>query len=250
MKKVSLLVLISLSVILFWFYLKQRQEILSIALPAPISYDQFINSSSTESGEEIATTTEEEIVESKSINLAVPFTSQAPTGNWEQPWQDACEEASFLMVDYYYQNKSLPESSVVEKTLAEMVDWQITNWGEHKNLPVAEVKKYIETVSDYQVEIIELTSAKLKELLATGQPVIIPADGHKLDNPNFTGDGPDYHMLVVKGYVGDKFITNDPGTRNGADYVYTADKLFSALADWLPDKAAASGPQYGLIIKP
>src|SRR3989344_7954888 len=25
------------------------------------------------------------------VNLAVPFTSQAPTGNWDLPYQEACE---------------------------------------------------------------------------------------------------------------------------------------------------------------
>src|SRR5690606_41290644 len=38
--------------------------------------------------------------------LDVPFTSQAPEGNWKQPWQDACEETSILMVDRFYQEQA------------------------------------------------------------------------------------------------------------------------------------------------
>lgn len=34
--------------------------------------------------------------------LPVPYTSQAPYAYWGQPWQDACEETSILMVDKYY----------------------------------------------------------------------------------------------------------------------------------------------------
>ena len=37
-------------------------------------------------------------------------------------------------------------------------------------------------------------------------------------------------MLVVKGYTKDgKWITNDPGTRRGADYVYSNDVLMNAI---------------------
>src|SRR3989344_4828168 len=35
------------------------------------------------------------------VNLKVPFTSQAPTGNWDLPYQEACEEASALMAIRY-----------------------------------------------------------------------------------------------------------------------------------------------------
>jgi len=30
------------------------------------------------------------------VYLAVPFLCQAPYGNWQQPWQDACEEAAIM----------------------------------------------------------------------------------------------------------------------------------------------------------
>ena len=47
------------------------------------------------------------------------------------------------------------------------------------------------------------------------------------------GDGPLYHMLVVKGYTKDgTIITNDPGTRRGADFLYDPDALFNAVHDW------------------
>jgi hypothetical protein len=41
-------------------------------------------------------------------------------------------------------------------------------------------------------------------------------------------------MLVIKGYdeTQDQFITNDPGTKRGADYRYKTDILISALRDY------------------
>ena len=70
-----------------------------------------------------------------------------------------------------------------------------------------------------------------------------------LINPNFTGNGPLYHMLVIKGFVDDKFITNDPGTRNGADFVYTEANLMNSIADWDKEKALTIGPKIGLILR-
>jgi hypothetical protein len=34
--------------------------------------------------------------------LDVPFTSQAPAGNWLEPWQNACEETSVIMVTNFF----------------------------------------------------------------------------------------------------------------------------------------------------
>ena len=36
-----------------------------------------------------------------SLLLEVPFTSQAPFGNWDEPYQEACEEAVMLMLMHY-----------------------------------------------------------------------------------------------------------------------------------------------------
>jgi hypothetical protein len=183
------------------------------------------------------------------INLAVPFISQAPSGNWDQPFQDACEEASVLMVDYYYQEKDFPSQVEVESILLEMVGWQEENLGGHFDLPTAEVSEYAQATFGYQTEVInDLTAEKIRSLLNQGIPVIIPADGHKLENPFFSNDGPDYHMLVIKGYVDDKFITNDPGTRHGADFVYTEENLMYSIGDWDKDAHSATGPKLGLVL--
>ncbi len=92
----------------------------------------------------------------------------------------------------------------------------------------------IQKYSDYSARVIENpTVDQLKELLVKGEPIIIPAAGRKLGNPFFTGIGPLYHMLVIRGYTKDgKFITNDPGTRHGENYTYDASVLMNAIGDW------------------
>lgn len=251
---------------LFW-YQNRQPDIITIDLPVAQDYQDFVDTeqpSSTEDiiediveedvvEEEIIEEVEEEIVEEEapasSINLAVPFTSQAPTKNWEQPWQDACEEASILMVDYFYQNKDFPTPEQVEDILGPMVDWQIANWGGHYNLPVSKVAELVNITFGYQTQVIEdLDADKIKYWLNQGIPVVVPADGHKLANPHFTGDGPDYHMLVIKGYVDDKFITNDPGTQYGADFVYTSENLLYSIGNWDIQKTSAVGEKLGLVL--
>ncbi len=246
----------------FFVWQNQNKKPITVDLPAAQEYQDFATSTQADTVDEI------EVVEvlrqaqddleniepesiNKNINLNVPFTSQAPLSDWSQPWQDACEEASVLMIDYYYQNKTLPSKEEVSDILKDMVSWQEKNWGGHYNLTVAQVAEYVKIHFNYQTEIIEnLTAEKLKFYLAKGQPIIIPANGKILANPNFKNGGPEYHMLVVKGYVGDNFITNDPGTRLGADFIYSAENLLDSVADWNQKESRSTGPKNGLIIFP
>ncbi len=251
MKKLIIIVIV-LIVGVAWFYYPRTPEVIEVDLPPAQEFEEFIIEEVVEE-EEIVVEEEKEVagvkIEQTNINLDIPFISQAPTANWDQPFQDACEEVSILMVDYYYANKQFPNKEEVEEILLEMVKWQEDNWSGHFNLPVEEVALFTETTFGYRTEIIEdLTAAKIKEYLNKGIPVIVPADGRKLDNPYFTGEGPEYHMLVIKGYVDDKFITNDPGTRRGADFVYTADNLLSSIADWDKQKSLTEGPKRALVL--
>ena len=167
------------------------------------------------------------------VNLDIPFTSQAPEGNWDQPWQDACEEAAILMLDAYYKGYTL--SPLFSKDeLLKMVDWQTERgWG--YSIPLSQIE---ESARDYMGDrfdfrVIEDPSIdELKRLLAEGTPIYVVAYGKSLDNPNFTNGGPEYHAFIIRGYNENGFITNDPGTRNGKEFFYTYDNLMSSIHDW------------------
>ncbi|MBU1911108.1 hypothetical protein KKG16_01695, partial [Patescibacteria group bacterium] len=91
----------------------------------------------------------------------------------------------------------------------------------------------------------------IKEELIKGNPIIIPAAGRDLDNPYFSGEGPWYHMLVIKGYDKKRFITNDPGTRRGEGYKYEYSVLLNAVHDWTGIKEdIRNGDQIMLVIRP
>jgi len=70
-----------------------------------------------------------------------------------------------------------------------------------------------------------------------GKLVITPTAGRILGSPYYTGLGPIYHMLIIRGYNTKYFITNDVGTRTkGEAYKFKTDVIVNAIHD-LPLKA-------------
>lgn len=168
------------------------------------------------------------------VNLAVPFLSQAPKQNWAMPYQEACEEASLLMVDAFYRGKTTAFTpSEGDRVILDLVAFEEAR-GKTPDLTAAEVAEIAAAKWGYDVVVTSTVTPELvKRALANGYPVILPADGKRLENPNFRNGGPPYHMLVIKGYVNNRhWITNDPGTRLGADFVYRYAHLLTVARDW------------------
>lgn len=168
------------------------------------------------------------------VNLAVPFTSQAPLGIWDAFTEETCEEASFLMALSYYEGK--PEGTLlasdVDATLRAMMDVE-TGLGFGPSISTSQFALFAQTYNGTAVRVLENpTVDDLRAELAAGNPVLVPAYGRELGNPFFTGEGPLYHMLVLRGYTQTSFITNDPGTRHGENYQYAFDVLLQAIGDW------------------
>ena len=174
----------------------------------------------------------------ETIIQEVPFTSQAPTGNWKDlVFQNACEEAALLMADKWVRGKNFETTEVTAREI------QIITQAEKKYFPKdaydlsAEdtlffAQKYFPEMRISSVK--NVTKEDLKNALYEGNIVIIPANGQKLKNPNFTARGPLYHTLLVRGYdpATDAFIVNDPGTRKGNGYRYASDILFAAMQNY------------------
>lgn len=174
----------------------------------------------------------EEVNLPDSFTLDIPFICQAPLGDWKPPFDHACEEATVLMVHYYLQDKPVDPIKAAQE-IRNIVDFEAENYGFYEDTSVAETAQLIEDYYGYKVKVYYGISLEdIKKELVKGNPVIIPAAGRLLDNPHFTPPGPIYHMLVIKGYNSTEFITNDPGTRRGADYAYPYRTLEKAIHDW------------------
>lgn len=170
----------------------------------------------------------------QTVNLNVPFTSQAPSGNWDLPFKEACEEASILMMDKFYKGQSFANASETEDEIKNIVDFEEQKLNFHLDTDAQETAQVLNNYFGYQnVRVVDnITVNDIKKELAQGRPVIVPAAGRMLGNPYYRQPGPLYHMLVVKGYTETKFITNDPGTRRGKDFTYSFDTLYNAIHDW------------------
>jgi hypothetical protein len=171
-------------------------------------------------------------------NIPVAFISQAPYQVWDELHGEACEEASMLMVAKYLRGEPVTPSTS-EQGILSLVKWE----GEHGykiDTTAAETVDILREYFSIKAELVtEVTVERMKQELAKGRLIIVPAAGRLLGNPNFTGNGPIYHMLVVRGYTATDFITNDPGTRKGDGYRYRHATLLNAIHDW--DHGRAEG---------
>ncbi|OGM97345.1 MAG: hypothetical protein A2735_03175 [Candidatus Yanofskybacteria bacterium RIFCSPHIGHO2_01_FULL_41_21] len=169
------------------------------------------------------------------LSLKVPFTPQAPTGNWDELHNEACEEASAIMVAAYFSGDTrakLPATEVEEEITA-LTNWQQTHFGYYLDTTTAETAEMIRSFYNLKTTIItDYTEKDIKDALNANKLVILPINGRLIGNPYYRQPGPIYHMLVVRGYTATQLITNDPGTRNGESYKYSFTTLKNAPADW------------------
>ncbi len=173
----------------------------------------------------------------KELRLDVPFLSQAPKKDWSMPYQEACEEASVLMVQAYFANRRTnfsPEEG--DAALLTLITRQAEARGpEHIDSTIQEMAEDVEAfMPELDARVVQAKDVdQIKGILAQGYPIVVPADGKALKNPHFRNGGPPYHMLVLKGYLADgRWITNDPGTQFGENFLYPQRHLFDVIHDW------------------
>ncbi|NTW27312.1 MAG: hypothetical protein HGA36_03240 [Candidatus Moranbacteria bacterium] len=167
------------------------------------------------------------------MQMLVPFTVQAPFGKWDNPlFQNGCEEASIAMAMNWVRGKTFTAKSA-EKEILDISAWEDKTFGQAVDSSVDDIARILREHYGYQnfevMKDVNLDDIKLQ--LKSSRVVLVPMNGKILANPHFTPPGPDQHMLVVVGYdsEADEFITNDPGTKFGANYHYAVSKFMDAI---------------------
>lgn len=188
-----------------------------------------------------------------SKKIAVPFTSQAPAGNWQEPWQNACEEASIVMIQNFYKDEGLTPEKARQQILDVFSLKKLT-------APVSKdesIERIVEIINSgnltWKARVVNNpTLTEIKDELAANHPIIAPVYAPLLENPNYTNPGPSYHVIIIIGYDDAKgeFITNDPGTDQGKNYRYTYEVLMNSLHDYLANKDYTSGAKRVLFTEP
>lgn len=171
------------------------------------------------------------------IISGVPFTSQAPYANWDDPrQQDGCEEASALMAVSWAKGEPFTRAKALENII-KISDYTKEKYGEYRDLSTKDSLAWI--YKDYfkYDRVSRRENISLPEIIAEikkGNLVVVPLNGQAIGNPFFVSPGPMHHALVIIGYDGsDKtFITHDPGTRHGENYKYDINILYQAIRDY------------------
>ena len=133
------------------------------------------------------------------------------------------------------------------------MDYENKIFGFYEDTTVEQLATIAEMYYGYeQIELIDdPTIEQMKEHIAAGRPVIAPFAGRLLGNQYFQQPGPIYHMLVIRGFTEDgRFITNDPGTRRGEEFLYDFDTLMNAMHDWNGTEDITLGRKRVLVIYP
>lgn len=183
------------------------------------------------------------------FNLDIPFTSQAPFAIWDEVHEQTCEEAAILMVNRYFKKQKISGPQDAEEELQKLVEWQNQKFGFFEDTTAEQTAQILEEYYGLEVQLIaNPTINQIKKEVALGHPVVVPAAGRELKNPFFKQPGPIYHMLVLKGYTKDKFITNDPGTKRGENYTYKYQVVMDAMHDW-NGIDNADGPKIAIVVR-
>jgi hypothetical protein len=168
----------------------------------------------------------------KKFDIKVPFASQAPLGDWSMPYQEACEEASMIMVARYYKNEKLNNNIMAEEIL-KLVKWEGDN-GYPIDLTAGQTAEVLQEYFGLKATLNKMVSeTEIKKNLVAGNLIIVPLAGRDIGNPYYTQPGPLYHMLLIRGFDEENFITNDPGTKRGEAYHYRYGDLLWAVHDWV-----------------
>lgn len=229
--------IVAIAALLFWrANFSEKEELVSIDAEQDLPVPPVVQEkAAVETAEKPAQIQSDEPAQSQLIKKRkVPFTSQAPLGNWDdERLQNGCEEASILMAMKWIQNKTFSSPAEAQQEIFELAKFEEKTFGNHVDTSVEEVGEIFSQYYGYENFTVsrEPTLDVLKSELEKGNIILVPAFGRALKNPNYTLPGPITHMLVLVGYDAKtkEFITNDPGTKRGEGYRYDENILFDAM---------------------
>lgn len=189
------------------------------------------------SSRQVGTNLVEEAETPDIILLDVPFTAQAPLGQWSEPiYQNACEEASLLVAILWVRGVKSISKEEATLELKKFADFEIEKYNNFYDHSMADTGQLMQDYFNYNnIEYKEnITAEDIINQLLKGNLVIVPINGQVLKNPFYTPPGPAEHMLVIIGYdfMTKEFITNDVGTRYGEKYRYKSDILEQSIRDY------------------
>jgi len=128
--------------------------------------------------------------------------------------------------------ETLPPAEA-QKSIQKALNWENQNLGHNANTGADETAKMAEEAFGLGTsEIFNYSALDLKRALSKNNVVLLLVNAPTLNPERYARTGAGYHMVVLRGYNGDTFFINDPGTTNGRNKPYSFDTIKKAAADW------------------
>lgn len=169
----------------------------------------------------------------QSTMLNVPYTSQAPLGDWSDPRQaDGCEEASLVMAMAWERGGNItPEEA--ERDIVNLSEYEKVRWGFYQDTSILDTGVLLNDYYGHHDYIVQygINTENIKNEVAGGRPVIIPINTRLLGG--IYRNGPLRHTVIVVGYddSADTMTINDP-YRGGQNFTVPSTTLNAALWDY------------------
>jgi hypothetical protein len=193
------------------------------------------------------------------VLLQVPYTTQAPLGNWAQH-QESCEEATLSMLAAYWQRDPsvVIDPQAADTSIAALVSWQVQHWGSEDDLTDTRLGELAKQYYGYGYRLVPNDPQVVREQLAAGRPLIAGVRTHGLGNPNYPGYSNHYeqtgwsvsHFVLVIGYDSDGVWLNDAGITKGRGYHISWAQLTHAIDDLNQNYPALNQGQVLLVVGP
>lgn len=169
------------------------------------------------------------------ILLAVPFTTQAPLGNWAQH-QESCEAANLTQLWFYWNHSA---AVVIDPRTADSFISMIDAWKPQPDLNDTLLGQMAQEHWGYAYTLLPNDPNVIAEQLSAGRPLLAEVRTHGLGNGHYPGYYSHYeqagwsvpHFVTIIGYDSTGVWLNDPGISRGRGYHISYAQLTHAIAD-------------------
>jgi hypothetical protein len=188
------------------------------------------------------------------IFLQVPFTTQAPLGNWAQH-QESCEAANLTQLWLYWNHN---QSVIIDPHLADAYIRTIDGWKPRPDLNDTMLGQLAQQHWGYTYRLVPNDPQVIAQQLSAGRPLLAEVRTHGLGNPHYPGYYSHYeqtawsvpHFVTIVGYDKTGVWLNDPGISWGRGYHITYAQLTHAIADLTQHHPALDNGNMLLLIAP
>jgi hypothetical protein len=172
-----------------------------------------------------------------SVFVKVPYTSQFPFRQFNDPaHSEYCEAAALLMLSDYYKGdaRELIPAPEADAGMGQIVGVERSTYPGVKDLPLTSVGAVGARMFGLRPTVSPVDLDSIERNVAQGRPVVIPVMTHGAGGPGiapFYGSTNVYHVIVITGYDSAKGLlyTNDAGFIQGQNYAYTWSTLSAAI---------------------